>query len=157
MALPGLGKRGRLKFEERFDCRDIDLVACDRDRSESDASDGSPCSWNAVHADNVGELGVNDARSADIRRFDVNEEALDGLESLWFETNLTPGCVGASSLSPDSSAIPCMILGLVGLLGGGPRICGVSVDIRTQFCLRCPFLAFGLPFNAEGFGNVGSH
>ena len=43
------------------------------------------------------------------------------------------------------------MLGLVGRLGGGPRICGVSVDILTQFCLRCPFLAFGLPFNADGF------
>jgi hypothetical protein len=25
------------------------------------------------------------------------------------------------------------------------------VEIRTQFCLRCPLRAFGLPFSAEGF------
>lgn len=56
-----------------------------------------------------------------------------------------------SSPSLDSSSIPCMMLGLVGLLGGGPSICGVSVEIRTQFCRRCPFLAFGLPFSDDGF------
>lgn len=46
--------------------------------------------------------------------------------------------------------MPCMMLGLVGRLGGGPRICGVSVEMRTQFCRLCPFLAFGLPFSADG-------
>lgn len=49
-----------------------------------------------------------------------------------------------------------MKLGLVGRLEveGGPRTCGVKVEMRTQFCRLCPFLALGLPFSADTFGSV---
>lgn len=68
------------------------------------------------------------------------------------ETNGRPPIVLLlPSKSSGSSSMPCIMLGLVGLLGGGPRICGVRVEIRTQFCLRCPLRALGLPFRAEGF------
>lgn len=89
-----------------------------------------------------------------MRKYGAKTVALGGRERRdWLETKGRPPI--AISFSPPasegSSSMPCMILGLVGLLGGGPKICGVSVEMRTQFCLRCPLRAFGLPFSADGF------
>lgn len=67
LGLTGLGNEGMLKFEERLDCLEVVLVAGEwegkeTESCESECFDGKPCSWNAVHADRVGELGVSDAR-----------------------------------------------------------------------------------------------
>lgn len=85
--MTGLGKEGMLKFEDLFDCLDVVLVAgeaeCpDTDNKESEFCDGRPCPWNAVQAENVGELGVNDARRVWIRRFGINDDALGGRDDL---------------------------------------------------------------------------
>ena len=150
--LTGLGNDGMLNAEA-VDCREFDLLLGDMERLESECSEGKPCSWKAFHADNVGELGVMEARSVWIRRSGAEKAPLGGLSGRWLETKRSLVEISDSSSSPFSSSMPCMILGLVGLLGGGPRICGVSVEMRTQFCLRWPFLAFGLPLRADGFGS----
>lgn len=61
---------------------------------------------------------------------------------------------GPSVRSGDSSWIPS-IEGLVDLLRApGPRTVGARVERRTQFCLRWPFLALGLPFKIECLGPI---
>lgn len=100
----------------------------------------------------IGDVEVKDARRVEMRRCGAKTEALGGRDRRdWFDTKGKPPIGFSQPASDGSSSIPCMILGLVGLLGGGPRICGVSVDMRTQFCLLWPLRAFGLPFSAEGF------
>ena len=82
-----------------------------------------PWSWNVVHVQvlRVGELEVKDARSVDMRRCGAKAVAFD--RRCWCDTIGKPAMVLAgTSKSTGSSSIPCMILGLVGLLGGGPRI-----------------------------------
>lgn len=147
-----------LKLEDWPDCRYADRAAtvpgdADRDDMSSKGCEVHPGSWKVVQLLRVGEVEVKDALSVDMRRCGAKAVILDGRERQgWLETNGRPPIVFVtSSKSSGSSSIPCIILGLVGLLGGGPRICGVSVDMRTQFCLRCPLRAFGLPFKAEGF------
>lgn len=112
-----------------------------------------PGSWKVVQLLKVGELEVKEARSVDMRRCGAKAVRLDGRERwVLLETNGRPPIVLlAPSKSSGSSSMPCIMLGLVGLLGGGPRICGVRVEMRTQFCLRCPLRALGLPFRADGF------
>ena len=69
----------------------------------------------------VGELEVKDARSVDMRRCGAKAVAFDRRH--WRDTIGKPAMVLAgTSKSIGYSSIPCMILGLVGLLGGGPRI-----------------------------------
>lgn len=150
--LTGLGKEGMLNAEA-VDCREFDLLSGETEKLESECSEGKPCSWKAFHADNVGELGVIEARNVWMRKFGANDPVLGGRDGRWCETKRSLVDPSDSSPSPASSSMPCMMLGLVGRLGGGPRICGVSVEMRTQFCLRWPFLALGLPFSAEGFGS----
>lgn len=55
--------------------------------------------------------------------------------------------------SGDSSAIPSSE-GLTDRLGGGKNST-TTLDMRTQFCRLCPFLAVGLPFIADGIIDFG--
>lgn len=96
----------------------------------------------------VGELGVNDARNFVGLRWDVDvcgRKVISPLRCL----SATGPLVGRLP-SGDSSRISYISAGLDGLLLG-PRILGARFEIRTQFCRLCPFLALGLPFNADGF------
>lgn len=76
-----------LNAEERFDCREIDLLAgdaeyCESESCESEGCEGNPCSWYAFHVDRVGELGVSDARRVWILRFGAENDVLAGLAGL---------------------------------------------------------------------------
>lgn len=125
----------------------------DREDMASAGCEVNPGSWKLVQLLKVGELEVKEALKVDMRRLGAKAVRLDGRERwVLLETNGRPPIVLLlPSKSSGSSSMPCIMLGLVGLLGGGPRICGVRVEIRTQFCLRCPLRALGLPFRAEGF------
>ena len=158
MVLLGLGKDGMLKLEDWPDCRYADRAPAvhgdaDLDDMASAGCELHPGSWNVVQLLRVGEVEVKEARNVDMRRCGASAVMLDGRERcVWLDTNGRPAIVLVIPSKPSgSSSMPCIMLGLVGLLGGGPRICGVRVEIRTQFCLRCPLRAFGLPFKAEGF------
>jgi hypothetical protein len=158
VVLLGLGNDGMLKLEEWPDCLYADRTAAvegeaDFDDMASKGCEVHPGSWKVVQLLSVGDVEVEDALSVEIRRCGAKAVMLDGRER-WFEvvTNGRPPIVLVTpSKSNGSSSMPCIMLGLVGLLGGGPRICGVRVEIRTQFCLRWPLRAFGLPLRAEGF------
>lgn len=93
--------------------------------------------------ESVGELGVSEARN------------LNGSKPALGRSVTSPfKCFSATGLflcPGDSSTISSIGEGLVDLLRG-PQTVGARVDRRTQFCLRCPLLAPGLPFRMECFG-----
>jgi len=158
VVLLGLGKDGMLKLDDWPDCRYADrapAVPGDADLEDmaSAGCEVKPGSWKVVQLLKLGELEVNEARRVDIRRCGAKAVRLDGRERwVLLDTKGRPPIVlPVPSKSSGSSSMPCIMLGLVGLLGGGPRICGVRVEIRTQFCLLCPLRALGLPLRADGF------
>jgi hypothetical protein len=130
VVLLGLGNAGMLYLEDWPEWWDADrlpsipgdaggesVVSNDRENGCED----TPWSWKVVqvHVLRVGELEVNDARSVDIRRCGAKAVAFER----WRDTIGKPAIVLAgTSKSIGSSSMPCMILGLVGLLDGGPRI-----------------------------------
>lgn len=109
--------------------------------------------WN-LDIDNVGELGVSEALNLTV----LTGSDLDGKPALAAVGGLNSGAAGPnvalrSPPSGDSSAMPSSD-GLTDRLGGGKNSTTVF-DMRTQFCRRCPFLAVGLPFIADGMIDFG--